>query len=92
VEEVAAEAGVKTARRAIFLDNVEDEDAIRQQVRRMIEMAKARGAIVAIGHAQRMTPRVIARMLPEIDQHGVSIVPLSTLVAGTRARNAGASP
>jgi polysaccharide deacetylase 2 family uncharacterized protein YibQ len=92
VEEVAAEIGVKTARRAIFIDNDENEEAIRQQVRRMIQMAKARGAIVAIGHAQRITPRVIAQMLPEIDRHGVALVPLSTLVAATRGRHVGANP
>jgi hypothetical protein len=92
VEEVAAEVGVKTARRAIFLDNVEEEEAIRQQVQRMIEMAKARGSIVAIGHAQRITPRVIALMLPELDRHGVTLVPLSTLVSSTRAKNAASSP
>jgi polysaccharide deacetylase 2 family uncharacterized protein YibQ len=91
VEEVAAEVGVKTARRAIFLDNDEGEASIEQQVRRMIEMAKARGAIVAIGHAQRLTPRVIARMLPEIDRHGVELVPISTLVSLTRTPNGDSS-
>jgi hypothetical protein len=89
VEEVAAEVGVRTARRAIFLDNVEGEDAIRVQVRRMIEMAKARGAVVAIGHAQRITPGVIARMLPEIERAGVRLVPLSELVPAARAGSAG---
>jgi polysaccharide deacetylase 2 family uncharacterized protein YibQ len=81
VEEVAAEIGVRTARRALFLDNADDETAIREQVTRMITMAKTKGTIVAIGHAQKLTAGVVAAMLDELDREGVTLVPLST-VAG----------
>jgi len=89
VESVAAELGVPAGRRLLFLDNQEDEDAIKQQVRRLIALAKERGAAIAIGHAQRITSRVVAVMLAEMDREGVTIVPPSTLV---RARKAVSPP
>lgn len=77
---VAEEIGVRTAARTIFLDNENDETAIRRQVARAIIVAKERGSAIAIGHAQRLTPRVVMAMLPEIDRAGVVLVPVSTLV------------
>ena len=89
VEPVAAELGVPAGRRLLFLDNQEDEEAIRQQVRRLIALARERGAAIAIGHAQRITARVVASMLAELDREGVAIVPVSTLV---RARKTVSPP
>jgi len=89
VEPVAAELGVPAGRRLLFLDNQEDEESIRQQVRRLIALAQERGAAIAIGHAQRITPRVVASMLAELDREGVAIVPVSTLV---RARKTVSPP
>jgi hypothetical protein len=85
VEPVAAELGVPVARRLVFLDNDEDETAIREQVRRLIAVARQRGAAIAIGHAQRLTPRVVAAMVGEIEGAGVAIVPVSTLMQTGRA-------
>jgi hypothetical protein len=79
-ESTAAEMGVPTAARTVFLDNENDEEAIRREVQRLISLARARGKAIAIGHAQRLAPRVVAQMLDEFDRQGVRIVPLSTLV------------
>lgn len=78
-EAVATELGVPTAARAVFLDNEDEEAAIRQQVRRLITFARERGAAIAIGHVRRRTAGVLASMLDEFDRAGVAIVPLSTL-------------
>jgi polysaccharide deacetylase 2 family uncharacterized protein YibQ len=80
VAPVAEEVGVPTAARAVFLDNENDETAIRRQLARAIVVARERGHAIAIGHAQRLTPRVVLAMLPEIDRAGVMLVPVSTLV------------
>ncbi len=77
---VAAEVGVRMAARAVFLDNVDEETAVRSQVQHLIVLARARGTAIAIGHAQRLTPRVFASMLDEFDRQRVMLVPLSTLV------------
>ncbi len=80
VGSVAAEVGVRTAARAVFLDNVDEEAAIRRQIQHLIALARARGTAIAIGHAQRLTPRMVAAMRDEFDRQRVTFVPLSTLV------------
>ncbi|MBI3997635.1 MAG: divergent polysaccharide deacetylase family protein [Armatimonadetes bacterium] len=77
---VAVELGVRTATRAVFLDNEDEEEAIRVQVRRLIAVARERGSAIAIGHAMRRAPRVVAGMLEEFDRAGVVLVPVSSLV------------
>ncbi len=79
-ESTAAEMGVPTAARTVFLDNEDDEEAIRREVQRLISLARARGEAIAIGHAQRRAPGVVAQMVDEFDRQGVRIVPLSALV------------
>ncbi len=77
---VAAEMKIPTAARDIFLDNEDEAEAIRQQLRRLIALAKQRGTAVAIGHVQRMTAHVLQELLPEFDRQGIEIVPVSTVV------------
>jgi polysaccharide deacetylase 2 family uncharacterized protein YibQ len=72
--------GVRTAARTVFLDNVDEEEAIREQVRHLIAVARARGTAIAIGHAQRLTPRIVEEMRDEFDRQRVAFVPLSALV------------
>jgi polysaccharide deacetylase 2 family uncharacterized protein YibQ len=79
-EQVALELGVRAAARTIFLDNDNEEPAIREQIRRLITLAGERGSVIAIGHAQRLTPGILAGMLEEFDRAGVAIVPPSLLV------------
>lgn len=79
-EVIATELGVPTAARAVFLDNENDDGAIRRQVRRLIVLARERGAAIAIGHAGRRTARVLGTMLEEFERAGVAIVPPSALV------------
>ena len=79
-ETVARETGVRTASRTVFLDNVDEEGAIRTEVQRLISLARARGGAIAIGHAQRLTPGVIAHMREEFDRQGIRLVSLSALV------------
>lgn len=77
---VSADVGVRMVVRTVFLDNENDEEAIRGQLRRLMTLARERGTAVAIGHAHRLTPRVLAGMLDEFERAGIAIVPLSTLV------------
>ncbi|MGQ0548598.1 MAG: divergent polysaccharide deacetylase family protein [Armatimonadota bacterium] len=79
-ESVAVDLGVPTAARAVFLDNQNEDDAIRQQVRRLIALARERGSAIAIGHVGRRTAGVLASMLDEFERAGVVLVPPSMLV------------
>ncbi len=76
----ATEMKIPTTARDVFLDNENDPDAIRQQFRRLIALAKRRGTAVAIGHTQRMTALILHEMLPEFDREGVELVSVATVV------------
>lgn len=77
---LAAELQVPTAARAVFLDNRNQPDAIRVQMRLLISTALQRKEAVAIGHATRLTPRVLSEMLAEFDRQEIALVPVSVLV------------
>lgn len=77
---LATEMQIRTASRAVFLDNQNKTDAIRAQIRRLITLVLERKEAVAIGHATRLTPRVLKEMLVEFDRNDIELVPVSALV------------
>src|SRR3989442_1553500 len=76
---LAMEMQIRTASRSVFLDNQNKADAIRAQIQRLIILALERKDVVAIGHATRLTPRVLKEMLVEFDRHDIELVPVSAL-------------
>jgi hypothetical protein len=79
-EVAAKELGVRVARRAVFLDNDPSPEAVRAQVRKLVERALREGTAVGIGHANRPhTAEVLAEMVAEVEQAGVQLVPVSQL-------------
>lgn len=77
---VAKEAGLKTARRTVFLDNVKEAQAIVGNVTLLAEKAKGADGLVAIGHAHPATYEALQQTLSRLQQDGVRIVPVSELV------------
>jgi polysaccharide deacetylase 2 family uncharacterized protein YibQ len=77
---LAKEMQIPTASRAVFLDNENQADAIRTQLRQTITLALQRKQVVAIGHAMRLTPMVLREMLVEFDRQDIELVPVSSLV------------
>lgn len=78
--QVARDIGVRTASRAVFLDNQDDEEYVRGQFRTLIALAQTRGQAIAIGHVGRVTARVLVALLPEFDEAGIHLVRVSDLV------------
>ncbi|MDI6792976.1 MAG: divergent polysaccharide deacetylase family protein [bacterium] len=77
---LARQNKVRTEKRQVFLDNLEDEAAIKAQLKLLVETAKSRGSAIGIGHVQRTnTARVLRDMLPQLKEE-VEIVPVSMLV------------
>jgi len=78
--QVAQEMGVKTAVRAVFLDNENDMEYIKGQMLEVQKIALRDGEAIAIGHSRINTFYVLKRMIPELIRAGIEIVPVSELV------------
>ncbi len=80
IEQVAAEWGVHSLNRSIFLDHQRDKEAIAKQFDRMIRIAKNHGTAIAIGHPYSETYSVLKEKLAELNDAGIELVPLSKLL------------
>lgn len=78
--EVARGLAVPYIARDVFLDNVREERAVRQQIRELVRVAEKRGWAVGIAHVNRATAEALQEAFPELEREGVAIVPLSELV------------
>jgi polysaccharide deacetylase 2 family uncharacterized protein YibQ len=78
-ESAARTAGVATARRNVFLDDVQSVPAIRRQFELAIRDAREKGSALAIGHPHPETIEVLDEMLPETERRGVQLVFASEL-------------
>lgn len=76
----AAAMGVPTASNELFLDNSSDEAAIKEQIRHAIRIAQKDGYCIAIGHCRPHTARAVRDMISEIDEAGVELVFVSSLL------------
>ncbi|HJV36527.1 divergent polysaccharide deacetylase family protein [Geomonas sp.] len=77
---VARTLGMKCAERQVFLDNVQDEAAIRKQLMQAAGIARKRGAAIAICHPHQATIRTLKSAMPELAKSGITFVYVSTLV------------
>lgn len=77
---LAAVVGIKYAERSVFLDNENDIEYIKGQLRQLIERAKHSKTAVGIGHDRPLTLRAIKEMLPEFQAGGIRLVYLSEIV------------
>ena len=76
----ARDLGIPAARRDVFLDDDLDAGAIAEQFHRLLELARANGAAVAIGHPHESTLTVLEREIPRARAAGVEFVPVSYLL------------
>jgi len=73
-------AGIPTAGRDVFLDNVADVDATEAQLRRAAQLAKSQGSAIAIGHPRPTTLIAVRALLPELERDGIQLVLARDLV------------
>ncbi len=78
--EVGKEAGVRVARRDVFLDNENDPEYIKGQLRLLIQKALRNGSAIGIGHARPATFKAVQEIKPEIEAAGITVVTASRLV------------
>ena len=81
--ELARRNGIAAARRDVFLDGTLEEDAIRGQFHRLLEVAREGGAAVAIGHPHPETLAVLREEITRALALGYRFVPVSYVVERT---------
>jgi polysaccharide deacetylase 2 family uncharacterized protein YibQ len=78
--DVAKQDGVPAAYRKVFLDDVETHEAVLQQLDLAARDAMNQGWAIAIGHPHPVTFAALAEGLPKVQQQGVHLVFVSSLV------------
>ncbi len=79
--EAAHAAGLRWARRDVFLDNVQEDSAIAAQLEKALNLAKRSGRAVAIGHPHAATLRVLKAWSARLHGSGVRVVALSEIAS-----------
>lgn len=72
--------GLKTATRNIFLDNKDDVAYIRQQIRKMVDLAGKNREVIAICHPHKETLEAFRLEQDWLRQQPVAFVAASKLV------------
>lgn len=78
--EAAKKAGIRYARRDIFLDNDMSPESIEKQVLSLRRFAFRKGSAIAVCHDRKNTIAVLNRMMPELAADGIEFVMLSDMV------------
>ncbi|MCK5381910.1 MAG: divergent polysaccharide deacetylase family protein [Candidatus Latescibacteria bacterium] len=78
--EVAKAMKVRCARRAVFLDHVDDPQAIRMALAKLANLAAQNGSALGIGHPRLNTLDVLKDVLPKLQKQGFQFVWASELV------------
>ncbi len=82
VSQVARELDMPTASRHVFLDHEPgDPDYVAAQMERLAAVAQKYGAAIGIGHPHPSTIAALKEHLPKLSEAGITVVPLSTLIA-----------
>ena len=79
-ERVAREMRIPTAARQVFLDDIQQEDAVRKQLAQLITDSEQRGTAIGIGHMYPVTVRVLSEAAPELRAKGFRFVRASEAV------------
>lgn len=80
VGELSKKAGIKTAKRDIFLDNQQDFEYIKSQLLKLKELSRKQGLAIGIGHDRKNTLLVLKNLLPQLEKEGYKFVFLSQVV------------
>ena len=78
--DLARAEGIATARRDLFLDDVDERQAIVGEIEKLLEIARARGAAIGIAHPRAETFAALDEVLPRLRLEGVEVVPVSFLL------------
>ncbi len=80
---MAAEISLPAVSRRVFLDSVPTSDAIGRSFRELLARARKDGSAIAIGHPYPETMEMLERELPGLEDKGVELVRLVSLVSSS---------
>jgi len=78
--DAAEAAGVPSASRRVFLDDVATDEAVGRSLDELVRRAREEGEALAIGHPHPVTLGVLERELPRLEKRGVRLVRVGELV------------
>ena len=77
---MAHQMGVPALKRDVFLDNIDQPEAIRTQLQELMDLARGRGYAVGIGHYHHHTLTVLNEERPAVKKAGFELVSLQGLI------------
>ncbi len=78
--DLARKIDLKFTKRDVFLDNKQEPEYIRGQLRKLKTKAMVYGQAIGIGHDRHATLEVLKELMPEIEKEGYKFVFVSELV------------
>jgi len=78
--EAAKFLGLKATERTLFLDHSQNENDVKQQLEKLIQLSLSTGKGIGIGHPHPSTIKSLKEMIPKMRERGIDIVPLSSLM------------
>ncbi len=78
--EQARKARVPTARRDVFLDNVQNVNLIARQIKKLVRVAETTGQAIGICHPHPETLEALRREAAYIKNRNIEVVPVSQLL------------
>jgi polysaccharide deacetylase 2 family uncharacterized protein YibQ len=78
--------GVRNVARHVFIDNIPSEKQMRFRLMQAIRIAEKNGNAVAIAHPYPETIEFLKQELPKLAEKGITLVPVSSLVASDEIR------
>jgi hypothetical protein len=77
---LAKENNVPYFTRDVFLDHEQGPKYVREQFKELIKIAKRNGSALGIGHPHASTIEVLADVLQNVEQYGVKLVSIKSLL------------
>jgi len=79
-QQIANENQIPNLRRDVFLDSDRNPAEIKRQFRRLLKLARDNGIALGIGHPYPETIALLAQELPNLEQEGIRLLPVSQLL------------
>ncbi|MCK8824086.1 divergent polysaccharide deacetylase family protein [Fuchsiella alkaliacetigena] len=80
VPQIASENNGPYGLNYLFIDNVDEKEAIKKQIDKLSKVALDRGKLITIGHVRTDTALAIQEMIPVLEERGIRLAYVSELV------------